>query len=265
MCIASMRGLVHKMIAALALCLALGCGSALATAPWALADTAADSSAFLAPDLSRTGSITLSIVDPDSKVGVGGGAFSLYRVATVRLDNDADYSFELTEDFAPSGEALDTLDGELARRLSSYALANGLHEVGSLEVVDSGIVRFSDLDLGLYLLVQTKAADGYRSVSPFLVSLPLEEDGTLVYDVDASPKMETLTHTPEEPGEPEEPTTPEEPEEPANPEEPSTPEKPGTWSPIPSTGDVFNPLLVGGIVFVAVACIVVALILRRRK
>lgn len=53
-----------------------------------------------------------------------------------------------------------------------------------------GEIAFTGLDLGLYLLVQHKAAKGYETAAPFLVSVPMEEDGVLRYDVDASPKVE---------------------------------------------------------------------------
>ena len=41
-----------------------------------------------------------------------------------------------------------------------------------------------------YLLVQQQAANGFEKMDPFLVSLPMVEDGTYIYQVDASPKLE---------------------------------------------------------------------------
>ena len=52
------------------------------------------------------------------------------------------------------------------------------------------------MEPGLYLLVQYKAAEGYEAAAPFLVSVPMNEDGTYIYDVDASPKVE-LTKAPQ--------------------------------------------------------------------
>ena len=37
----------------------------------------------------------------------------------------------------------------------------------------SGVVTFDNLELGLYLIVQTKSISGYEKVAPFLVSVPL--------------------------------------------------------------------------------------------
>ena len=57
----------------------------------------------------------------------------------------------------------------------------------------------------MYLLVQNQAAEGYQAAAPFLVSVPMNEDGTYIYDVDASPKVE-LTKAPQPTPTPKPPT-----------------------------------------------------------
>lgn len=56
----------------------------------------------------------------------------------------------------------------------------------------------TDLELGLYLVVQTQAAEGYEPVDPFLISLPMQEEGVYVYEVNATPKMSELVEAAEE-------------------------------------------------------------------
>ena len=51
-------------------------------------------------------------------------------------------------------------------------------------------MTFSNLKLGLYLLVQTRAASGYSKISPFLVTVPYLNSGVYIYEVDADTKME---------------------------------------------------------------------------
>lgn len=63
-----------------------------------------------------------------------------------------------------------------------------------------GAIDFDNLDLGLYLLVQNQAAEGYLKAAPFLVSMPMMEDGTYIYDVIANTKIE-LEKLPETPPE----------------------------------------------------------------
>lgn len=69
------------------------------------------------------------------------------------------------------------------------------------------MVSFTNLELGLYLLVQDVAAEGCIKMEPFLVSVPMEENGGYLYDVDASPKVE-LAKLPVEPSKPEQPELP---------------------------------------------------------
>ena len=100
------------------------------------------------------------------------------------------YRFVLTEAFAGSKVSLEEVSSaQLANTLAAYAKDHKLS--GTAKDVDKdGEIAFTGLDLGLYLLVQHKAAKGYETAAPFLVSVPMEEDGVLRYDVDASPKVE---------------------------------------------------------------------------
>lgn len=158
------------------------------------------------PDLEQTGSISVTMRDPGTQAAVPGGEFALYRVGTV-AEEDGDYSFALTGAFERSGLALEDVESaELAQKLAEYASDNGLKGT-TVSVGKDGVASAGDLELGLYLLVQTKAADGYCAVNPFLVSVPTMEGGSCVYDVDATPKMGLLAEKPEEPA-PQKPAAP---------------------------------------------------------
>ena len=83
--------------------------------------------------------------------------------------------------------------------------------------------------MGLYLVVQTTAAENYNVINPFLVSVPIQENGKYVYDVDALPKVGTATKkTPDTPDEPDTPDTPDEPDTPDTPVAPG-PDNPDGW------------------------------------
>ena len=140
-----------------------------------------------APDTSRKGSIQLTI--RQGGTAVPGGSFTLYQVGALQ-EEDGNYRFVLTEAFAGSKVSLEEVSSaQLANTLAAYAKAHKLS--GTAKDVDKdGEIAFTGLDLGLYLLVQHKAAKGYETAAPFLVSVPMEEDGVLRYDVDASPKVE---------------------------------------------------------------------------
>ncbi len=58
------------------------------------------------------------------------------------------------------------------------------------------MIKFENLQTGLYLLVQATPAPGYYPVAPFLVSVPGMEGKEYIYDVNASPKLELEPSTP---------------------------------------------------------------------
>lgn len=177
-----------------------------------------------------TGTIRVRLYDEASQKALRGGELTIYRVAEVQRKN-GDLSFEYCGDFYGCGIELGDLndlgDSSLAGRLLDY-LAPGSE--GTVQAVDNdGNAVFEDLELGLYLVAQTKASAGYKAVNPFLVSLPLAEDGQWLYDVDASPKVGAYTpETPETPDTPSTPVSPDSPSTPATPDSPDAPNEPST-------------------------------------
>ena len=157
------------------------------------------------PDLSQTGSISVAMVYDGETVG--GGSLMLYRVGNVSED-DGNYSFSLAGDFADSGVSLaDISHAALAGELAEYASAR--HIEGAAEPIsEDGRMTADGLTPGLYLVTQENAADGFEPISPFLVSVPMYDWGTYVYDVDATPKLDTLTKTPDVPEQPSAPGEP---------------------------------------------------------
>lgn len=143
-----------------------------------------------APDLSRTGSVSVEMTYEGK--AVSGGTVTLYRVGEIS-EEDGNYSFALTGDFTGSGVSLDDISSSvlaegLAKYVSDKKLSGTQAGIGS-----DGKVTVDGLELGLYLVVQTKAANGFEPVSPFLISVPMYEDGAYLYDVNAAPKLSTLT------------------------------------------------------------------------
>lgn len=139
------------------------------------------------PDMTRTGSVSATLTYDDE--AVPGGSVTLYRVGDV-VQDDGDYLFALSGAFTGSGVSVDDpQSADAARALADWALVHGV--TGETRSVDaSGKVVFSGLELGLYLMVQTDPASGYHAFDSFLVGVPLTEDGSYVYDIDASPKLE---------------------------------------------------------------------------
>lgn len=192
-----------------------------------------------APDLTRQGSLHVSVRDTESGKAVSGGELTLYKVAYVQEDNGG-YTFAYTDDFASCGRSLDDLnDHMLAGDLAVFAKEKVLR--GTILTIDENGMVFRALDLGLYLLVQTQPAENYTTLNPFLVTIPLHEEGMegYVYDVDATPKTGTVTYVP--------PTPP--------PAPPTPPEK------LPQTGQLWWPVPI--LTLCGMSCIIGGLIRRK--
>lgn len=182
-------------------------------------------------DLDRRGSIKVSLFDTETSEPVPGGELTLYRVASVKLD-DGNLSFAYTNGFEDCGIELgDLSESELAIQLAKCIADTA--ESKTVEVSSAGVAEFTDLELGLYLILQSTPATDYDRIQPFLVSVPMQENGSYIYNVDALPKAGTATHNPP-------PDTPDKPEEPDKPETPETPETPDTPE-NPNAPDPNNP------------------------
>lgn len=153
--------------------------------------------ALTVPDTSKTGSISITMMNPATKQAAPGGNLILYKVGEVHVD-DGDYSWALSADFADSKADLSDLQSEtLTATLAAYAVEKDIKPYDIAKIDENGKATIKDLPVALYLITQTEAATGYKKVMPFLVTVPIgnNEDGW-VYDVDASPKVELETATP---------------------------------------------------------------------
>ena len=145
-------------------------------------------------DISKTGTIKIQLRDayePDTPIG---GTLVLYRVGTP----NADLSFSLTEDFSDSGVSLNDLRASgLAKELADYAAEKRIQGASAWADGD-GFINYTSVPTGLYLVVQTKAVEGYLAVAPFLVSMPMydAETGTYIYTVVAAPKVQRPSEDP---------------------------------------------------------------------
>jgi len=209
---------------ALTFCLVLGMSfGAFAASAVTLADGRP------APDATRVGSVELTM--KSGGTAVPGGTFEIYKVADLKTTDEGDPYYEISDSFKECISNVDDIfsgDYTVTRTLASYA-ENKLTALYSVDVGNSGVVKFSNLSMGVYLFLQTKAADGYKAVNPFLMSIPVwdEEANVWVYDIQAYPKPEIVKETESETT----PTTTE------TPTKPNLPKTPGSSTPGTPTGD----------------------------
>ena len=161
------------------------------------------------PDGNRKGAITVKM-EYDGKA-VTGGTLTAYRVGRLRESN-GNYSFGKTDATAAfTGSYEDITSAELAESVAAFVEENKVPAYGTAKN-QNGKAVFSDLELGLYLIVQTDASEGYEPLVPFLISVPMNEDGHYVYEVSAEGKFqleqEQEPDTPAAPSVPSGPTLP---------------------------------------------------------
>lgn len=141
-------------------------------------------------DFGKQGSITVELKENDHSDPLSGLNFVLYKVADVESNNHQ-LAYTFTSSFAESGVSLENINADsLAVHLAAYAEQNSV--AGISKNTDGSSITFSDLELGLYLVVENESVSGYYPASPFLVSVPMTNaEGTAwIYDISASPKVE---------------------------------------------------------------------------
>lgn len=208
-------------------------------------------------DITQSGNGSIRINMTYQGNPVPGGAFSLYQIADVQVNNG--YHFVYRPEYSGFDQASYPLDSStalsdeavtraMATALNSYISAGVITPLAENVAADAyGRVSFGSLPFGLYLVKQTTAANGFYPITPFLVTVPFltMENGEWVwkYAVDASPK--TITELIPVPP----PSTDDEPEPTPTP----TPPPPGGGF-LPQTGQLNWPvplLAVAGLVLFA--------------
>lgn len=146
----------------------------------------------------EVGSINLTLNAEDvvkkKNTEIEGATFELWKVADVEYDKEKDYAkFDLVEEFKNTKIELENMNAS-----ESMKAAKKFSEVAKKSVAKGitdkkGVVKFTNLKPGMYLLKQIKSegvAKDFTSVEPFLVSVPTYTDGSWQLDVNAKPKTD---------------------------------------------------------------------------
>lgn len=110
---------------------------------------------------------------------VTNGSLSLYQVGTPVTDG-----YRLTEGF---GGGIVKEEDAQSPHLAKW-LAEGAGETGIDRLLDvDGNAKFSHLEAGLYLIMQTEKTDGFYPLEPFLLMMPSGERWHLQVNADPEP------------------------------------------------------------------------------
>ena len=152
-----------------------------------------------APDLTKKGTITIQWKFQDK--ALPDGALRAYRIGTLK-DTDGNFSFAALPAYKGQDLSEKNLTPELAKKLADMVKSSDGINPTSFQ---NGVVTFKDLELGLYLIVQTKDISGYERIAPFLISVPLWDKDHYLYEINVSEKFEvkrrpSTPETPDQPG-----------------------------------------------------------------
>ncbi|WP_419021012.1 hypothetical protein [Holdemanella sp.] len=168
---------------------------------------------------SRTGSIDIDYkgrTDSQEEIILSGAKFEIIPIQYIENEK-----WVWQSSFVDCGVSLHDTSAEArnkqAKQLLEYARKKGI--AGNQQLTDSmGHALFSGLNEGMYLVFQIDSVkngnDTFES-APFLVSIPSDIDGYLVYDVKVEPKVTWITDNAP-------PTVPEKPSEKNPPEDTNT-------------------------------------------
>lgn len=168
------------------------------------------------PDVNYSdGEITLTVKNVDDGL-IEGISLSIYKVADVVNDNN-DLSYSKSSDFEYFSESVDyhtferwlkdldnSYSNDFAILLTNFVNSHSLTPIETCISDQSGRIKFDNLTLGIYLVVDNNANSKYYPISSFLISVPSknEDTGLYNYKVNGNPKMEKLHPTPPPPVDP---------------------------------------------------------------
>lgn len=163
-----------------ALCLAislLGCAATAFAEEW---------------DDTRTGAISVTLLEQHEKQPIAGAELAVYYVAAVARNQAGKLTYAYTHDFEDCG--IELYDPDLSVKLEAFLSQSEILPVKNI-TDEAGKVTFTDLKLGLYFVKQTSAVDGFAPCTSFLVTVPSQTDDNYIYEVNATPKTQVTKLT----------------------------------------------------------------------
>ena len=137
--------------------------------------------------LDEKGSIEITLKEGFDNM-IEGAEVTLYHIADA-VDEDNNLAYSLKEELSSCDINLDDLtDKELVNSISKCNIEDAVKHVGLTD--ENGVVKFDNLDLGLYFIKQTGNVKGYSNFDSFLAAIPKVENDEWVYDIKAKPKTE---------------------------------------------------------------------------
>lgn len=138
-------------------------------------------------NVNKTGSLSVNLSDVEHKKPIENAKLALYYIASLQVDSSGSLTYIYADKYKDCDVSLDnpnsieTLDTLTHNNQYSFIMTTD----------HKGNASVSNLPLGVYFVKQINSVEGYAECKSFLVTIPIKENNTYIYDVNAMPKTET--------------------------------------------------------------------------
>lgn len=140
-------------------------------------------------DFEGRGTIELLLKESTDGTMVPGAEISIVKIAKA-IDKNNNLAFEYVDEISDCSLLVDEIKDVSSELLECIDKSNLKYDK---KITDkNGMVKFNNLELGLYLIKQTNKLEGYSSFLPFLIMIPEFIDDEWNYDIEATPKTDII-------------------------------------------------------------------------
>lgn len=140
-------------------------------------------------DFEDKGTIELLLKESTDGTMVSGAEISIVKIAKA-IDKNNNLAFEYVDEISDCSLLVDEIKDVSSELLECVDKSNLKYDK---KITDkNGMVKFNNLELGLYLIKQTNKLEGYSSFLPFLIMIPEFIDDEWNYDIEATPKTDII-------------------------------------------------------------------------
>lgn len=140
-------------------------------------------------DFNKKGTITIELIESTDNTKVSNAEITIYKLANA-TEVDNNLSFKYIDELKDCNVNITDLK-EVTTELNDCIKDKVLPSY-NLITDANGTVKFNNLDLGLYLVKETKVPDKYSSFDPFLLMIPMQIDNSWNYDIVSNPKTDII-------------------------------------------------------------------------
>ena len=140
-------------------------------------------------DFEDKGTIELLLKESTDGTMVSGAEISIVKIAKA-IDKNNNLAFEYVDEINDCSLLVDEIKDVSSELLECVDKSNLKYDK---KITDkNGMVKFNNLELGLYLIKQTNKLEGYSSFLPFLIMIPEFIGDEWNYDIEATPKTDII-------------------------------------------------------------------------